>query len=144
MHNSEKRRARRISIDFEAVVHKIGAHLPLPDKKREQFYECFTPDMTDLGKRFEARVKDLSEYGAFIVANQALPVLSRIKLEFQLPGYGKISAIALVIWRRKRESFIEINGEKKILLPGFGVLFEYLPFNDRQAIHNYITEKIRG
>lgn len=100
----------------------------------ERVYERVTPPAPPSSARFPAMVRDLSSNGCYVVG-QPLPLLSRVAIRFEVSGIGPIDAVGWVLWRRTEDCEIDGVGGESIALPrGFGVLFEAIPLETRQAI----------
>ena len=81
-----------------------------------------------------AVVRDLSTNGAF-VTGEALPLLTRVAIHFEVRAIGPIDAIGWVLWRRDADCEIPGPSGEMVALPrGFGILFEAIPLETRQAI----------
>jgi hypothetical protein len=131
---SENRRARRFVVNVPAVVESIGQ----PDVKLHPnlaaVYERVEADPSRHAHRFPAIVRDLSTNGAFITG-EALPLLTRVAIHFEVKAIGAIDAIGWVMWRRRAECQVPGPSGELVALPaGFGILFEAIPLETRQAI----------
>ena len=61
--------------------------------------------------------------------------VSRVSFTFSLEGFGPVETIAWTLWRRTDECQIPRDvGEPVVLAAGFGVLFEAISLDARQAI----------
>ena len=92
-------------------------------------------DSSLAGVRGEGKVVEISQNGAFIDGDPNPPVLSRLALELDVPGFGPATVIALVMWRR---TVARVVGGQA-LPAGFGVLFEAVHIKARLGIAEYIA-----
>ena len=79
-------------------------------------------------------MRDLSTNGAFI-SGAPLPLLSRVAVKFEVEGVGAIDAVGWVLWQRSDDC--ELPGQRRPRCPlpqGFGILFESIPLEARNAI----------
>jgi hypothetical protein len=135
----QRRRDARITVDWSVVaekIHEIDQKLPPPLAK---VYERVTADPTDLGKRLTLHVRDISVNGAFI-EGEALPLLSRVAMVFDVPGFRRVEAVGWVLWRRKDKCTIESDGKKVELGAGFGVVFEWISLDARLEIARRVAK----
>jgi hypothetical protein len=131
---SENRRARRFVVNVPAVVESIGQPVVKLHPNLARVYERVEANGAKLGQRFPAIVRDLSTNGAFITG-EALPLLTRVAVHFEIRAIGAIDAVGWVLWRRDADCEIPgPNGELVPLARGFGILFEAIPLEIRQAI----------
>jgi len=131
---SENRRARRFVVNVPAVVESIGQPAVKLHPNLAKVYERVESHGDKIGQRFPAVVRDLSTNGAF-VTGEALPLLTRVAIHFEVRAIGAIDAIGWVLWRRDADCEIPgPNGELVTLSRGFGILFEAIPLETRQAI----------
>lgn len=66
-----------------------------------------------------------------------MPLMSRVALHFEVREVGRIDAIGWVMWRRDADCKVPSGSGEPVTLPkGFGVLFEAVPLEVRQAIAN--------
>ncbi len=131
--SSESRSARRVVVNVPAVVESIGQPDVSLHPSLQAVYERVASAGTD-GRRFPAVVRDLSSNGAFI-SGDALPLLSRVAVHFEVKGVGPIDAIGWVLWRRHGDCQVPSPSGELVTLPaGFGILFEAIPLDTRNAI----------
>jgi hypothetical protein len=132
--SADNRRARRIVVNAPAVVESIGQPAVDLHPNLAAVYSRITADAASVGKRFPGVVRDLSTNGAFI-AGEALPLLSRVAVRFEIEGAGAIDAIGWVLWRRDRDCEVPAASGDALPLPrGIGILFEAIPLDARNAI----------
>ena len=131
---SENRRARRFVVNVPAVCESIGQPAVKLHPNLAKVYERVEAAAAKIGQRFPAVVRDLSTNGAFITG-EALPLLTRVAVHFELKAIGAVDAIGWVLWRRDRDCEIPGPDGQMVPLPrGFGILFEAIPLETRQAI----------
>ncbi len=96
-------------------------------------YERVEIPADTIGEKFTCAVRDLSANGAFIVG-PAIPLLSRVSFEIEIPDFGRAQALGWCLWRRTGDCELP-KGDETVELPkGFGVLFEAIPLEARFAI----------
>jgi len=131
---SDNRRARRFVVNVPAVVESIGQPAVKLHPNLAKVYERVEANVAKVGQRFPAVVRDLSTNGAF-VTGEALPLLTRVAIHFEVRAIGPIDAIGWVLWRRDADCEIPGPSGDMVALPrGFGILFEAIPLETRQAI----------
>jgi hypothetical protein len=131
---SDNRRARRFVVNVPAVVESIGQPAVKLHPNLAKVYERVEANEAKVGQRFPAVVRDLSTNGAF-VTGEALPLLTRVAIHFEVRAIGPIDAIGWVLWRRDADCEIPGPSGEMVALPrGFGILFEAIPLETRQAI----------
>lgn len=131
--SSDSRSARRIVVNTPAVVESIGQPNVTLHPNLADVYQRVASSGT-VGQRFPAVVRDLSSNGAFI-SGEALPLLARVAVHFEVKGVGPVDAIGWVLWRRHSDCEIpSASGEVLALPRGFGILFEAIPLDTRNAI----------
>ncbi|MEZ4367248.1 MAG: hypothetical protein R2939_13330 [Kofleriaceae bacterium] len=131
---SESRSARRFVVNAPAVVESIGQPPVNLHANLASVYQRVAAAGDDAGRRFPAVVRDLSTNGAFI-SGEALPLLARVAIHFEVRGVGPIDAIGWVLWRRHADCEVPGPGGEMVTLPrGFGILFEAIPLDTRIAI----------
>ena len=131
---SDNRRARRFVVNVPAVVESIGQPAVKLHPNLARVYERVEANVVKVGQRFPAVVRDLSTNGAF-VTGEALPLLTRVAIPFEVRAIGPIDAIGWVLWRRDADCEIPGPSGEMVALPrGFGILFEAIPLETRQAI----------
>jgi hypothetical protein len=123
-------------VNVPAVVESIGQAAVKLHPNLAAVYSRVEPNVTQVGKRFPAVVRDLSTNGAFI-SGEALPLLTRVAVHFEVKGVGPIDAVGWVLWRRDADCDVPSPSGEMVMLPrGFGILFEAIPLETRQAIAN--------
>ena len=134
MRDHERRHAPRIIMNTPTVVEVVGQREAKLHPNLAAVYERVKPSIEHVGQKFPGIVRDLSTNGAFITG-RPLPLLSRVTFTFQLEGFGEVEALAWTLWRRTADCDIPREvGEPLHLAAGFGVLFEAIPLEARQAI----------
>lgn len=129
---SDTRRAPRLVVNAPAVVESIGQGSMQLHPNLAKVFRRVEADRSSIGTKFPAVVRDLSTNGAFI-SGSPLPLLSRVAIKFDVKGVGVVDAIGWVLWQRMDDC--ELPGQNATPLPkGFGVLFEAIPMETRQAI----------
>jgi hypothetical protein len=129
---SDTRRAPRLVVNAPAVVESIGQGSMQLHPNLAKVFRRVDADRSSIGTKFPAVVRDLSTNGAFI-SGSPLPLLSRVAIKFDVKGVGVVDAIGWVLWQRMDDC--ELPGQNAAALPkGFGVLFEAIPMETRQAI----------
>jgi hypothetical protein len=137
--SADNRRARRIVINAPAVVESIGQPAVDLHPNLAAVYSRITADTGTVGKRFPGVVRDLSTNGAFI-AGEALPLLSRVAVRFDIEGTGAIDVIGWVLWRRGDDCEVPGNAGPLPLPRGIGILFEAIPLEARNAIARLVSK----
>jgi len=131
---SEQRRARRVAVNLPAVIESIGQPAVKLHPSVAAVYRRVVPDTGSVGVDRPGIVRDLSSNGAFIGC-EPFPLLSRVKIGFELPGFGPVEAVGWVLWRRDSDCEVPDSLGQLVLLPrGIGVLFEALSLEARQAV----------
>ncbi|MCX5743687.1 MAG: PilZ domain-containing protein [Proteobacteria bacterium] len=136
---SELRRAQRLVVNAPAVIESIGQVPMLLHPNLAAVFRRVEADVTSVGQRFPAVVRDLSTNGAFI-SGQPLPLLSRVAVKFEVRGIGQIDAVGWVLWQRTEDCELPTANAMTTLPKGFGVLFESIALETRAAIAAYITK----
>lgn len=132
--STESRGAVRILINAPAVIESIGQATMTLHPNLANVFRRVQADADTVGQRFPAVVRDLSTNGAFI-AGHAMPLLARVAMRFELPGFGPLDAIGWVMWQRTADCQVPDPHGALITLPkGFGVLFESISLEARRAI----------
>ena len=132
----DHRRAGRILVNAPAIVESIGQVAMQLHPNLAAVYRRVDADLSTVGKKFPAVVRDLSTNGAFI-SGAPLPLLSRVALRFEVKTIGSIDAVGWVLWQRTDDCQLPAPAgatETKTLPKGFGVLFESIPLEMRAAI----------
>lgn len=132
--NKEHRRARRVACNLPAVIESIGQPTVALHPAVEAVYRRVAPDTTAIGKARPGFLRDLSTNGAFIGCDP-LPLLSRVRVGFELPAYGPVEAVGWVLWLREADCEIpDALGDPVPLPRGIGILFEAMPLEARQVV----------
>ena len=130
----EQRHAPRIILNTPTIVEVIGQREAQLHPHLAAVYERVKPSEELMGQQFPGHLRDLSTNGAFI-NGRPLPLLSRVAFTFKLEGFGQVETIAWTLWRRTAECEIPREvGDPVVLAAGFGVLFEAISLDARQAI----------
>ena len=138
--SADLRRARRIVVNAPAVVESIGQPSVDLHPHLAAVYTRVGADAASIGKRFPGVIRDLSTNGAFI-AGEALPLLSRVAVRFDLEGAGAIEVIGWVLWRRSGDCEVPSGSGEALPLPrGIGILFEAIPLEARNAIARLVSK----
>lgn len=131
---SEHRRAPRLVVNAPAVVESIGQSTIELHPNLAAVYRRVDADRASVGTRFPCVVRDLSTNGAFL-SGVSLPLLARVAVKLDIRGVGPIDAIGWVLWQRTADCELPGTGGTSTRLPrGFGVLFEAVPLDARNAI----------
>jgi len=132
--SKEHRRARRVAVNLPAVIESIGQPAVSLHPAVEAVYRRVAPDESLLGKISTGFLRDLSTNGAFIGCDP-LPLLSRVRVGFELPAYGPVDAVGWVLWLRESDCEIpDALGDPVPLPRGIGILFEAMPLEARQVV----------
>ena len=138
---AERRHAPRVNVQIPTLVEVIGQRDLQLHPSLAAVYERVSPPPELQGRKFPGVVRDLSTNGAFI-SGAALPLLSRVAFTFPFEAYGQVEAIGWVLWRRKADCVIpRDDGSSLELSGGFGVLFEAIPLEARQAIAKRVASR---
>ena len=130
----EQRRARRVAVSLPAVVESIGQPAVSLHPTVAAVYRRVEADRTGVGRAGPGVVRDLSTNGAFVGCDP-LPLLSRVKVGFELPQFGSVEAVGWVLWARTRDCEIaDALGDAVTLPRGVGLLFESLSIEARVHI----------
>jgi hypothetical protein len=129
----ELRRAARLVINAPAIVESIGQGPMQLHPNLAAVFRRVEADITTIGKRFPAVVRDLSTNGAFI-SGAPLPLLARVAVKFEIKGVGAVDAVGWVLWQRASDCELPTPTGTITLPKGFGVLFESIPLEIRTAI----------
>ena len=133
MSTPERRRAQRISVNIPTVAEGVDQPpLELPAPLAAVYERVEIPNDT-VGEKYPCAIRDLSANGAFI-AGPAIPLLSRVSFEIEIPDFGRAQALGWCLWRRTDKCELP-KGDGVVELPqGFGILFEAIPLEARFAI----------
>jgi hypothetical protein len=133
------RREARIGVSWKVATEKLAERDQKLPTELAAVYERVKPDPTTVGARHQLVIRDVSMNGAFI-EGEALPLLSRVAMVFEIPGFHKVEAVGWVMWRRKEAcTVVREDGQKMELGAGFGVLFEWLSLEARLEIARRIA-----
>jgi len=132
---SERRRSLRLYVTLPTAYTVLpGRDMEMP-QELANVYERVMANSELADQSFQGMIRDLSANGAF-VTGQTVPLLSRLRLKFPLPGMAQVEAIGWVLWHRKDDCTLKrANGEPVVLKAGFGVLFEAIPAEARRHIN---------
>jgi hypothetical protein len=141
--SQDRRRATRIDVDFIARIEVLGEPTvePLPNFVT---YERVPVPTEMAGRRFQGRIRDISINGARVTADEIPPLLSRLAVQFVLPGFGQAVVLGLLMWRRAAAEVLRPEQPPLALEQSFGFLFEAASLETRQAIAMLIEERQRG
>jgi hypothetical protein len=140
---SDARRAARLVVNAPAVVESIGQTSMSLHPNLARVFRRVDADLTTVGTKFPAVVRDLSTNGAFI-SGAPLPLLARVAVKFEVKGIGAVDAIGWVLWQRMDDCELPSpQGANATLPKGFGVLFESIPMETRGAIAALVA-KVAG
>ncbi|HBP21781.1 MAG TPA: hypothetical protein DEA08_28850 [Planctomycetes bacterium] len=107
---ADKRRYRRLDTDLEARVKSLAEPGSEP---------------------MDVRITNLGPEGAFLRAEELLPVQTQIALDFRIDSYPKeINVIAKVLWLKKTEN-----------QRGMGCQFVHIPLFEKNIIIDYILRR---
>lgn len=121
-------------MSLPALIESIGQPEVALHPTVQAVYKRVDADRASVGRSGPGIVRDLSTNGAF-VAGEPLPLLSRVRIGFELPHYGTVDAIGWVLWVRTKDCEIaDALGEVVALPRGIGVLFESLAIEARVHI----------
>ncbi|MGQ0507824.1 MAG: PilZ domain-containing protein [Myxococcaceae bacterium] len=140
MSEMERRAAERagITVPIELVV--IGQPLAFDETSGDPIERAaFSRQMR--GEKIEATLLDISINGCRVGAERFPPVLTRVSVKFNLPTYGEVEGVALVMWRRVVPYEYSKNGHKFLREAGFGLVFESLSLEARTAIAKLVAER---
>src|SRR5436190_10384846 len=135
---ADARRAPRLVVNAPAVVESIGQQPMALHPNLAKVFKRVESDRTSIGTKFPAVIRDLSTNGAFI-SGVPLPLLTRVAIKFDVKGVGNIDAIGWVLWQRTDDCDVPAGGASTMLPKGFGVLFEAIPMETRNAIATYVN-----
>jgi hypothetical protein len=133
------RREARMGVNWKVTIEKLGEREQKLPPELAAVYERVKADVSGVGTRTQALMRDVSMNGAF-VEGESLPLLSRVAMVMEVPGYRKVEAVGWVMWRRREGCTIaRDDGHKVTLGPGFGVLFEWVSLEARLEIARRIA-----
>ncbi len=128
------RRDARIEVAWNAACEKTVEIEQQLQPALEQVYQRVRADPTETGRRFAATLRDLSVNGAFL-EGEPLPLLSRVVMKIDVPGFRQVEAVGWVLWRRTAPCTItRPSGAPVTLGAGFGVIFEWIALEARLEI----------
>lgn len=130
---SDVRRAPRLVVNAPAVIESIGQVPMQLHPNLAKVFRRVDADKSAVGTKFPAVVRDLSTNGAFI-SGVTMPLMSRVALKFDVKGVGMVDAIGWVLWQRTDDCEVPTSDTATTLPKGFGVLFEAIPMETRNAI----------
>ena len=134
-----RRRDARIEVAWTAACEKTVEIEQKLAPELKEVYQRVHADQSDTGKRFVATLRDLSVNGAFL-EGEPIPLLSRVALVIDVPGYKKVEAVGWVLWRRTAACTIRRpNGAPVTLGAGFGVVFEWISLESRLEIARRVS-----
>jgi len=136
----EKRRARRLIVNAPAVCESIGQVPMSLHPNLAAVFRRVEADVSMVGQRFPAVVRDLSTNGMF-VACPPLPLLSRVAVKFEIADIGTIDSVGWVMWQRTGDCELPTDGMPALLPKGFGMLFEAIPLDVRSAIAALVAKQ---
>jgi len=121
-------------VNLPALIESIGQPDIALHPTVAAVYVRVEADRASVGTAGPGIVRDLSTNGAFLGC-EPLPLLSRVRVAFELPQFGAIEAIGWVLWVRTRDCEIaDALGEVVSLPRGIGILFEALSIEARLHI----------
>jgi hypothetical protein len=116
------------------VIESIGQPPVALHPAVEAVYRRVPADESTRGKITPGFLRDLSTNGAFIGCDP-MPLLSRVRVGFELPAYGAVEAVGWVLWLREADCEIpDALGDPVPLPRGIGILFEAMPLEARQVV----------
>ena len=131
----EHRRARRVAVHYPAVIESIGQPEVTLHPTVASVYERVAPHAASVGTKLPGMVRDLSTNGMFLACDPPFPLLARVHVGFELPGYGAVEVVGWVLWRRDRACEIpDALGDPVPLPAGIGILCEAMPLEARMVI----------
>jgi hypothetical protein len=142
-HHQTRRREARMAVSWPVIVEKIADRVQRLSPELEAVYERVKADGSEVGKLFKARIHDVSMNGVFVEA-EALPLLSRVAMMFNVPGFRMVEAIGWVLWRRRAPCTVEDEHRKVELPAGFGVMIEWMSLESRLEIARRIARGIEA
>lgn len=134
----DARRAPRLVINAPAVIESIGQVPMQLHPNLARVFKRVEADKSGIGNKFPAVLRDLSTNGAFI-SGVTLPLLSRVAMKFDVKGVGNVDAIGWVLWQRSDDCEVPSASAPAPLPKGFGVLFEAIPLETRNAIAHMVN-----
>ncbi len=138
----QRRREARISVSWPCTVEKIAERPAQLPPTLAAVYERVVAEPSGIGQRHQLVLADVSMNGAF-VEGEALPLLSRVAMVFEVPGYRRVEAVGWVLWRRRDKCSVPGKDGKPVELPpGSGVLFEWLSLEARLEIARRIARNL--
>jgi hypothetical protein len=138
MHKYERRKAARVAVQIPTLVEVVGQREIELHPNLAAVYERVEPAPELIGEKFPSAVRDLSTNGAFIAGGRMPPLMSRVAFAFPLEGL-QIEVLGWVLWRRTADCEIPTDSGDVHLPAGFGVLFEAIPLDARNAISQLVS-----
>ncbi len=136
---SQQRREARITVSWPCTIEKIAERPTQLPPALAAVYERVVAEPSGIGQRHQLVLNDVSMNGAFLVG-EALPLLSRVAMVFDVPNYRRVEAVGWVLWRRRDKSTVPGRNGQMIDLPaGSGLLFEWLSLEARLEIARRIA-----
>jgi|HubBroStandDraft_1064217.scaffolds.fasta_scaffold446325_2 hypothetical protein len=133
-----------LSLEVEVVIEVVGEPrqqlCPAPGAARID--EVVPIPREKVGERFGGVVWKLTSTGAAIQSSTILPLVSRVALTFELRGV-RVEALGIVMWRRVA-GLASADGLSSTGRPGFGVLFEAINDEGREAIEDRLRVEGRS
>ena len=127
----DARNARRIEVCLPVTFIVLRGRAD-----RRPGIEHIQPSTADAGTTRHAQLLDISINGAFIACRPP-PLLSRLMMQFTLPGYGPVTGVGWSVWRRTAD---DLSNTRPSQTAGVGVLFEHLPLTARFAIQELAAQ----
>jgi hypothetical protein len=140
MTKGEQRQAARLNVNIPTLVEVVGQREVKLHPNLEKVYQRVYASKDRVGDKFPGVLRDLSTNGAFI-SGPPLPLLSRVAFTFPLDGFGQIEILGWTLWRRTDDCEIPREPTPVQLQAGFGVLFESISLEGRQAISRLVNER---
>lgn len=135
----QQRREARITVSWPCTIEKIAERPAQLPPALAAVYERVVAEPSGIGQRHQLVLADVSMNGAFLVG-EALPLLSRVAMVFDIPSYRRVEAVGWVLWRRRDKCSVpSSNGKAVELPPGSGLLFEWLSLEARLEIARRIA-----
>lgn len=139
LEKEQRRREARITVAWPCTVEKIAERPAQLPPALASVYERVVAEPSGIGQRHQLTLADISMNGAF-VEGEALPLLSRVAMVFDVPSYRRVEAVGWVLWRRREKCTVPgANGSSLELPPGSGLLFEWLSLEARLEIARRIA-----
>jgi hypothetical protein len=128
------RRDARLAVAWPVAFEQTAELEQTLAPELARVYERVTADKSELGRRIRGTLRDLSVNGAFI-EGEPLPLMSRVVMIVDVPGFRQVEAVGWVLWRRREAcTAVGPGGAPLTLGPGFGMIFEWISFDARVEI----------